>query len=113
MSSIETMEDLRQFVMEHGLPATEMTLFGVKCPYCGKSDQIKKLESPDDLTDVIETDALAAYSSFFKKKATARIIDRCLLVLSELCELYQRRPGHAASGGLWVKTMSHSSRSRR
>jgi hypothetical protein len=68
LSSIETMEDLRQFVMEHGLPATEMTLFGVKCPYCGKSDQIKKLESPDDLTDVIETDALAAYSSFFKKK---------------------------------------------
>ncbi len=68
MSIIETIEDLRQFVMEYGLPATEMTLFGVKCPYCGKSDQIKKLESPDDLTDVIETDALAAYSSFLKKR---------------------------------------------
>jgi len=64
---MNTTEDFRHFVMEHGLPITEMTLFGIKCPYCGKSDQIRKLESPDDLDHVIEPDVLAAYSAFFKK----------------------------------------------
>ena len=67
MTIIQTNEDLRNFVMEHGLTDTEMTLFGVKCPYCGKSDQIRKLESPDDLIRVIEPDALVAYSAFLKK----------------------------------------------
>jgi hypothetical protein len=52
--------------MEHGLPATEIGLFGVKCPYCGKSDQIRKLESPDDLKDLVEEKELAAYSAFLK-----------------------------------------------
>ncbi len=67
MSTLKTNNDLRNFVMEHGLPVTEMTLFGIKCPYCGKSDQIRKLESPDDLDQVIETDALGAYSAYLKK----------------------------------------------
>ncbi|MCG6879106.1 MAG: hypothetical protein LJE96_08185 [Deltaproteobacteria bacterium] len=66
MHSIRTNEDLRNFVMEHGLPATEIGLFGVKCPYCGKSDQIRKLESPDDLKDLVEEKELAAYSAFLK-----------------------------------------------
>lgn len=52
--------------MEHALPATEIGLFGVKCPYCGKSDQIRKLEPPDDLKNLVEEKKLAAYSAFLK-----------------------------------------------
>jgi len=64
LASIEVIEDLRNFVMEHDLPATEIALFGVKCPYCGKSDQIRKLEPPEDLHRVVDAKALAAYSAF-------------------------------------------------
>ncbi|MCF8128070.1 MAG: hypothetical protein K9N10_06120 [Deltaproteobacteria bacterium] len=67
MTRIEVIEDLRNFVMEQDLPATEITLFGVKCPYCGKSDQIRKLEPPDDLQHVVDAEALAAYSDFLNK----------------------------------------------
>jgi len=67
LASIEVIEDLRNFVMEHGLPATEIALFGVKCPYCGKSDQIRKLEPPEDLQHVVDAEALAAYFDFLKK----------------------------------------------
>jgi hypothetical protein len=67
LASIEVIEDLRNFVMEHDLPATEIALFGVKCPYCGKSDQIRKLEAPNDLRHVVDAEALAAYSAFLKK----------------------------------------------
>ncbi len=67
MSGIESTEDLRNFVIDHNLPATEIALFGVKCPYCGKSDQIRKLESPDELTDTIDGEALAAYKAFFNE----------------------------------------------
>jgi len=66
LHSIKTNEDLRNFVMENDLPATEIGLFGVKCPYCGKSDQIRKLESPDDLKGVVDEKELAAYSAFLK-----------------------------------------------
>ena len=66
MNTIKTNEDLRNFVMEHGLPATEIGLFGIKCPYCGKSDQIRKLEPPDDLRDLVDERALSAYSAFLE-----------------------------------------------
>jgi hypothetical protein len=36
----EAAEKLKTFVLTHGLPTTDMALFGIKCPYCGKSDRI-------------------------------------------------------------------------
>lgn len=88
MSRIETIEDFRNFVIDHNLPATEFALFGVKCPYCGKSDQIRKLESPDDLNGGIDKKALAAYAAFFKKIKSpnpkigvCRFCRNCLLLL--------------------------------
>jgi hypothetical protein len=67
LGNIEAIEDLRNFVMDHGLPATEFALFGVKCPYCGKSDQIRKLETPEELRHVVDAEALASYSGFLQK----------------------------------------------
>jgi hypothetical protein len=45
----EAVEELKKFVLEHSLPKTEMALFGILCPYCGKSDRIRQLENPQAL----------------------------------------------------------------
>ena len=50
METNEAAEVLKTFVLTHGLPKTDMALFGIKCPYCGKSDRIRELEEPDALT---------------------------------------------------------------
>ena len=44
----EATEVLKTFVLTHGLPKTDMALFGIKCPYCGKSDRIR---GPVDVAD--------------------------------------------------------------
>ena len=46
----EAVEELKTFVLKHGLPQTDMALFGIMCPYCGKSDRIRQLEEPEALT---------------------------------------------------------------
>lgn len=45
----ETIEQFRKLILEMGLPRNDYALFGVKCPYCGKSDRINRLESPEEL----------------------------------------------------------------
>ncbi len=47
-------EELKTFVLEHGLPQTDMALFGIMCPYCGKSDRIRKLDEPDTLIEKMD-----------------------------------------------------------
>ncbi len=42
-------EVIKRLVMDYELPRREKTLFGVMCPYCGKSDRIRVLEPPGDL----------------------------------------------------------------
>jgi hypothetical protein len=49
MARHQDIEQLRQFVLEHGLPLADLALFGVRCPYCGKSDRVRALESPEKL----------------------------------------------------------------
>ena len=57
MEKIEAMLGIRHFVMEHDLPRTDMALFGIKCPYCGKSDRIRQLETPEELHgDLVNSD---------------------------------------------------------
>lgn len=62
MHKLEAMSGLKNFVMEHGLPRTDMALFGVKCPYCGKSDRIRQLETPDDLNGDLAKPDLERYT---------------------------------------------------
>lgn len=61
MNTHEAEEQLRQLVIEHNLPQTDMALFGVKCPYCGKSDRIRPLESPADLDGKLDGRVSPAY----------------------------------------------------
>ena len=57
----EAAEVLKTFVLMHGLPQTDMALFGIKCPYCGKSDRIRELEEPDALTRKMDSKNMAIY----------------------------------------------------
>ena len=63
----EAVEDLKTFVLAHGLPKTDMALFGIKCPYCGKSDRIRELEEPDALTRKLDSKNMAIYFNLWNK----------------------------------------------
>ena len=61
----EVIQKFQQFVIEHGLPKTDMALFGIKCPYCGKSDRIRELEDPDDLRESMEPEDIKKYEELW------------------------------------------------
>jgi hypothetical protein len=58
-------ELLRQFILEHDLPRTELALFGIRCPYCGKSDRIHGLEAPGRVTGCLPDEAVARYTELW------------------------------------------------
>jgi hypothetical protein len=66
MNTYESVQALREFVIEHALPKSDMALFGLKCPYCGKSDRIRKLETPADLTGGLDSDGLRRYTQLWE-----------------------------------------------
>jgi hypothetical protein len=49
MTNWEEIERYRQLIRELGLPKQDFALFGLRCPYCGKSDRINRLEKPEEL----------------------------------------------------------------
>lgn len=49
MENWDDIEKLNKLVTEMELPRHDFALFGLKCPICGKSDRIHKLETPDEL----------------------------------------------------------------
>ncbi|UCF82552.1 MAG: hypothetical protein JSV50_15340 [Desulfobacteraceae bacterium] len=51
MAEWEEIERFRDLVVELELPRHDFALFGVKCPYCGKTDRIHKLEEPPELPE--------------------------------------------------------------
>ena len=69
METNEAVEELKKFVLEHSLPKTEMALFGILCPYCGKSDRIRQLENPQALAGKIESENMAIYFTLWDQLA--------------------------------------------
>ncbi len=65
----EAAEKLKTFVLTHDLPKTDMALFGIKCPYCGKSDRIRELEEPDALSAKIDSENVAIYFNLWDQLA--------------------------------------------
>ncbi len=61
----EVIQKLQQFVIEHGLPKTDMALFGIRCPYCGKSDRIRELEDPDELQEGLGPEDIKEYTELW------------------------------------------------
>ena len=49
MTNWEQIERYRNLIRDLGLPKRDLALFGVRCPYCGKSDRINPLEKPEEL----------------------------------------------------------------
>lgn len=66
MNTYENMQALRDFVIDRALPKSDMALFGVKCPYCGKSDRIRPLETPADLSEGLDAGALKTYTELWR-----------------------------------------------
>jgi hypothetical protein len=69
MDTNEAVQKLQQFIIEHDLPDTEMALYGLKCPYCGKSDRIRKLEDPDDLSSTMKPEDRKEYAQYWERLA--------------------------------------------
>jgi hypothetical protein len=67
----EAVEQLRTFVLEQGLPQTDMALFGIRCPYCGKSDRIRELEKPDALGVKMESKEMGLYTKLWGQLTTS------------------------------------------
>ena len=66
MKTNDIIEQLKQIIIAHGLPQTDMALFGVSCPYCGKSDRIRQLDPPQMLSAVIGQET-AAYADTYNQ----------------------------------------------
>jgi hypothetical protein len=50
-AEIDAVLALKQYVMHQNPPHTETALFGTRCPYCGKSDRIRRLDPPQEPDD--------------------------------------------------------------
>ncbi|MBW2435332.1 MAG: hypothetical protein JRF36_17120 [Deltaproteobacteria bacterium] len=71
METNDAVEKLKKFVLEHDLPHADLALFGIKCPYCGKSDRIRELEEPDVLIKKMESEQTAFYLKLWDQLARA------------------------------------------
>ena len=67
MANFEALDNLKTLILENDLPRTDTAHFGIKCPYCGKSDRIQRLEAPRDLTGVLESEKLKIYSDLWQQ----------------------------------------------
>lgn len=56
---------LQQLIIDNGLPKTDLALFGIKCLYCGKSDRIRQLESPEELNGKIDPSDYKTYADLW------------------------------------------------
>lgn len=63
MDRREAMALIKRLVIECELPRTDMALFGILCPYCGKTDRIRQLEPPSNLEGVLAEADLEVYKS--------------------------------------------------
>jgi hypothetical protein len=66
---IDDIEKLQKILIEEGLPQTDRALFGLKCPYCGKSDRIRELESPQALEGALGLSVLSVYKDIWRRIA--------------------------------------------
>jgi hypothetical protein len=81
----KSLEKLRKFLITHELPKTDFGLIGVRCPYCGKSDRIRELEPPEDLTDIINPETLQTYTTLWKQlNPSNTILGICKFCLNPL-----------------------------
>ncbi len=59
MIDSERIETLREIILQYNLPRSDLALFGVLCPLCGKTDRIRELEPLEDLKNMLSQDEKA------------------------------------------------------
>lgn len=62
MEAYDVVQKLQRFIADHDLPKTDIALYGIRCPYCGKSDRIREVEDPDELEGIIDPEEIKTYS---------------------------------------------------
>ncbi|MQL52726.1 hypothetical protein GFC01_10720 [Desulfofundulus thermobenzoicus] len=62
---LKIIEDFKNLILDHGLPETDVVLFGVICPYCGKHDRIRQLEAPQELAGALDENVLHRYRAMW------------------------------------------------
>ena len=60
---------LKRLIIDNGLPKRDLALFGIKCLYCGKSDRIRQLERPDELSGEIDPPDYKTYTDLWEHLA--------------------------------------------
>jgi hypothetical protein len=76
-------EHLKKLIITNELPQTDMALFGIKCPYFGKSDRIHKLESPDDLPQSVSDEDTEQYGTlWYQLNPDASLLGVCKFCLN-------------------------------
>jgi hypothetical protein len=79
---IDDIEKLQRILIEEGLPQTERAYFGLKCPYCGKSDRIRELESPQSLAGALGSGTLSLYQGLWSRFEAPG----CVLGVCKFCQ---------------------------
>lgn len=67
MKNHEAVDQLGRLILTHDLPESDFTLYNIRCPYCGKPDRIRELESPEDLNSRLTPRDLTAYSEIWQQ----------------------------------------------
>ena len=60
-------EELSKIILSLGLPKNDFALFGIPCPFCGKSDRIHRLESFEELCHEQDKEKVKRLLSLLKK----------------------------------------------
>ncbi len=67
MENCEAIEKLKLLIIENELPRKDRAFFGIKCPYCGKSDRIHRLEAPQALGPMLDSAQSRQYAALWKQ----------------------------------------------
>ena len=83
MNEWEEIEKFKNLILKLELPRNDFALFGLSCPYCGKTDRIHRLEDPSELIEA-PTDYEVIWSKF-RPKGELVVCKFCrqVLILSE------------------------------
>ncbi|NHM26664.1 hypothetical protein G7K71_06600 [Desulfofundulus sp. TPOSR] len=88
---LATIEQFRNLVLKLGLPRTDMVLFGVICPYCGKNDRIRPLEPPEELNE----EDLGWTDMDFYRRIWSELQPKDVLAVCKFCHNIMQLQGEA------------------
>ena len=86
----------KRFVIDNELPQTDVALYGVRCPYCGKSDRIRELDHPDQLPQRIDSSRIQPYVLLWQTATESNAV----LAICKFCQNLVRLSQDGTAGPL-------------